>query len=231
MTAKDRIVGNCRNRARKNTWEREPEQNIPVSDGKQAPREGTDQLLNEDKDRWKVAKSQRKDCNLNCLVSFQTKDILISFTHLHTHSYDFNYMHLLGCLEKITDWKESQNHILSAQICQKKINELRLWFLLKDLFYYNQKMVHIKDKKFCFWVFHSTSDSASSLSFTILTLRNWYYLPLLSYRSKQEWTGSHSFSVSPRPTFSFPQFSLLPLRLNKITSRQRTKQMCPWTYS
>jgi len=52
MTAKDRIVGNCRNRATKNTWEREPEQNIPVSDGKQAPREGTDQLLNEDKDRW-----------------------------------------------------------------------------------------------------------------------------------------------------------------------------------
>lgn len=30
---------------------KEPEQNITVSDGKQAPREGTDQLLKEDKDR------------------------------------------------------------------------------------------------------------------------------------------------------------------------------------
>lgn len=51
MTAKDRIAGKCRKRKGKNTLEKEPEQNIPVSDGKQSPREGTDQLLNEDKDR------------------------------------------------------------------------------------------------------------------------------------------------------------------------------------
>lgn len=80
MTAKDRTAGNCRNRERKNTWEKEPEQNIPVSDGKQAPRKGTDQLLDEDKDRG-------KDCNINSLVYFQTKDILIGFVHLYTHNH------------------------------------------------------------------------------------------------------------------------------------------------
>lgn len=49
---------------RKNTLEKEPEQNITVSDGKQAPREGTDQLLNEDKDRWDFTKRQKKRLEL-----------------------------------------------------------------------------------------------------------------------------------------------------------------------
>lgn len=39
---------------------KEPEQNFPVSHGKLAPREGTDQLLNEDKYRSDFRKRQQK---------------------------------------------------------------------------------------------------------------------------------------------------------------------------